>query len=306
MIAPPHWSRDEFEMDRQRSIEIFRQQRVEEPLEEYLEQLDIALGLTEEVLEATVDLAEVQEQALWILTDPERLYTFRYLAGPPISEDDLKTLVDSNSIAPSRLREDPDLVTDVAQLVLDSLDRRRFPWVTEGREPAEAEKHAATLATAALIAMRRVSTKRRMGGKTAQEEQVMQALSAAGLQKVRARTIETLTDAPEPGAFCDESMFGDRKADVVLRLWDTRGMPIECKVSNSALNSIKRLNNDAAVKAVEWIRAFGQRQVVPTAVLSGVYDLSNLVAAQDAGLAIFWAHRLGALLEWVEETRREA
>ena len=27
-------------------------------------------------------------------------------------------------------------------------------------------------------------------------------------------------------------------------------MPIECKVSNSAVNSVKRLNNDAAVKRV--------------------------------------------------------
>ena len=43
-------------------------------------------------------------------------------------------------------------------------------------------------------------------------------------------------------------------------------MPIECKVSNSATNSIKRLNNDAAVKARIWRGEFGERQVVPSAV----------------------------------------
>jgi hypothetical protein len=40
-------------------------------------------------------------------------------------------------------------------------------------------------------------------------------------------------------------------------LWNPRLMPIECKVSNSATNSIKRLNNDAAVKSVQWREALG-------------------------------------------------
>ena len=44
-------------------------------------------------------------------------------------------------------------------------------------------------------------------------------------------------------------MLGTRKADVLVGLHDRRLMPIEAKVSNSFTNSIKRLNNDAAVKA---------------------------------------------------------
>jgi len=78
-------------------------------------------------------------------------------------------------------------------------------------------------------------------------------------------------------------------------------MAIECKVSNSAVNSIKRLNNDAEAKAKSWRHDFGQ-QVVPTAVLSGVYDLINLRHAQDAGLSLFWAHDLAKLIEWISTT----
>jgi hypothetical protein len=81
-------------------------------------------------------------------------------------------------------------------------------------------------------------------------------------------------------------------------------MPIECKVSNSALNSVKRLNNDAAVKAEVWRTDFGRRQVVPTAVLSGVYKLRHLTEAQDRDLTLFWAHDLQRMLEWIEQTRR--
>ncbi len=75
-------------------------------------------------------------------------------------------------------------------------------------------------------------------------------------------------------------------------------------MSNSSTNSVKRLNNDAVVKAVSWRRDFGETQVVPSAVLGGVYKLHNLIDAQSRGLAIFWAHDLANLLRWVEETKR--
>lgn len=86
-------------------------------------------------------------------------------------------------------------------------------------------------------------------------------------------------------------------------MYDGRLMPIECKVSNSSTNSIKRLNNDAAVKAETWIDEFGRLQVTPAAVLSGVYKVRNLEQAQERGLTIFWAHSLDALVEFVLATQ---
>lgn len=80
-------------------------------------------------------------------------------------------------------------------------------------------------------------------------------------------------------------------------------MPLECKVSNSSTYSVKRLNNDAAVKAVTWIQEFGRANVVPAAVLSGVFKVHNLTSAQADGLTLFWAHDLGAMMAFVESTR---
>jgi hypothetical protein len=105
------------------------------------------------------------------------------------------------------------------------------------------------------------------------------------------------------GEFCAESLFGTRKADLIVRMWDGRIMPIECKVSNSSTNSVKRLNNDAAVKAEVWIQDFGRTQVVPVAVLSGVYKARNLQEAQRRGLTLYWAHRISDLTTWIESTR---
>ena len=75
-------------------------------------------------------------------------------------------------------------------------------------------------------------------------------------------------------------------------------------MSNSAVNSIKRLKNDAAAKAEVWTADFGKRHIVPAAVLSGVYDRHILQEAQERGLALFWAHDPDELTSWIASTRR--
>ncbi len=153
------------------------------------------------------------------------------------------------------------------------------------------------------MASSHVSTSRRSEGKNQQELLVEEALLANGLTKVDTREVDTFNKAPNPGQFCRESLLGIRKADFLVGLWDQRVMPIECKVSNSSTNSVKRLNNDAAVKAVEWTKQFGVLNVVPVAVLSSVYKLHNLIDAQQRGLTLFWAHDLDQLMDWIRQAK---
>lgn len=303
MINPPVWSDDELEADRLKAIAAFSKERLEEPLEDYLEAFDEYQGHVEEILEATVDLTDLDETALDVLGDPRLLEAFRYLAGPPISQDDLKVLADARSLTRGTLEKSPALIQRLIGVVRQVLDRRRFAWVVERREPTEAERNAAVLASAALMAASRTQTLRRNIGKDQQEAMVKDALKALGFSEVPTRRIQTISHAPSKGEFCGESVLGNRKGDIIVRLWDDRVMPIECKVSNSSTNSVKRLNNDAAVKAVSWKTDFGLRQVVPSAVLSGVYKLHNLRDAQERGLTLFWAHDLTPLTDWIEQTK---
>lgn len=303
MIARPTYSPEELEKWRLQAIEEFRRVRMEEPLEDYLEAFEKYMGVTEDLLETTVDLTELEGQALHILSDQGLTEAFRYLSGPPISLDDLKTLASAPSLNRKQLEKDSSLVRRIVDTVLIGLDRHRFPWLIEGREPSEAERSAAVLASAALMATQRVGTKRRSASQKEQEARVEAALLGAGMRKVGTRNITNLALAPGMGEFCRESYLGPRKADFVVRLWDQRVMPIECKVSNSATNSVKRLNNDAAVKAEGWRQDFGALQVVPAAVLSGVYKLHNLEGAQARGLTLFWAHDLPVMLQWIAATR---
>lgn len=303
MIAPPRWTEKELDAERAKAREVFRQERMLEPLEQYLERFDQYQGVVEDLLETTIDVSKLDDAALAVLTDAHLLQAFRYLAGPPISEDDLRVLAEA-VLTPSRLRDDKEMVRRIIEVVRSGLDRRRFPWVTEGREPTERERSGAVLASAALIATSRVSTSRRSEGKGRQEILVEEALVAAQMNKVPTRPIQTMNQAPRPGEFCRESQLGSRKADFIIGMYDQRLLALECKVSNSEINSIKRLNNDAAAKAAMWLKEFGSKNVVPSAVLSGVFKSRHLLRAQDEqGCTIFWAHDIGTMIKWIQSTR---
>jgi hypothetical protein len=227
MIESPTWSKDELETERQKAIANFRKVRVEEPLEQYLTAFDKYHGVLEELLESTVDLTDLDSRLADILQNAEQLEAFRYLAGPPISVDDLKIIAEA-VLTSTRLSKDPDMVARVAQVILSGLDRRRFPWVSDAREPTEAERTAAAISSAALLATQKVQTDRRTVGKREQEAMVVGALTGAGYRQADPRVIRVLQDAPAPGHFCGESMLGERKADIIVGTWDRRVMAIEC------------------------------------------------------------------------------
>lgn len=271
---PPRWSDEELDADLNTAASVFRQERLHEPVEQYREAFDDYVTRIRTLLDRTdclsrlasvsqgasdqepspEDLQNMAAAVDELLGEDPGLEALRYLTGPPISADDLKTLAEA-SLAPSRLRDDPEAAARIFGVVLASLDAKRFPWVAEQRRPDRAELRAATLASASLMATQRVQTNRKSLARTAQETHVADYLAGAGFTAVGPREIRTSDDAPGRGPFCRECMFGDRKADLVVRLNDGRIMPIECKVSNSATNSVKRLNNDAAVKADAWIKA---------------------------------------------------
>jgi hypothetical protein len=301
MKSLPVWSSNELNLRREQSIDLFRHERLEEPLESYGNAFDAYRAAIESVIEQTVDLSDLREQASQILVDPTYREVLRYFAGPPISADDLETLA-GGPLTKAAIESDPELAKVVVDIVMNVLDQRRFPWVRDGREPTEAEKLAAVIASSSLLATRKVGTDRRLGGKEAQELAVVAMLKSIRWKQEPRRSIGTIEDAPPLGTFCRESDLRGNKADVVVRLRDRRMLAIECKVSNSGLNSIKRLN-DAKKKAREWLEDFGRTAVIPAVVLGGVFDLKHLEATQERGLGIFWGHDLNPLAKWIKSAK---
>ena len=300
-LKPPTWTREELAEASAKASDAFSESRKTEGLDYYLFAHERAAAAVGALLEETGDLLRLREEAPGLFSQG-RLREVRYLSSPAISEDDLKTLAGVKSVSRSALSGKAE-AEKALDIVLMNLDPFRFPWVYAGRAATSEERAAAVIATASLMASQETQTKRRSLARLNQENAVAACLANIGYREIGRRPVSLAADAPKSGEFCRESMVGGKKADVVIGMADGRFMALECKVSNSEVNSFKRLNHETVEKVLHWRAAFGANGVVGAAVLAGVFKVENLVAAQDEGVSIFWSQDLAALGAFLEEVR---
>ena len=238
-----------------------------------------------------------------LIRDKDLFTALRYLGAPPISEDDLETLIEDR-LAWTVIRGDPKRADRIRDVIARILDPKRFPWVRDGRKPTKQEMRAAILASSVVAAAQRVQTARRSDEKHRLESHVHRLLAEMGLKEIEPKKIASMArDAPAPGEFSRACVVGEDEADIAVGLFDHRLLAIECKASNSEINSRKRINKEIGQDAQNWLRRFGTDQIVPAAAIQGVFKPGYLVAAQDIGVVIFWAHRLDDLRLFVESTK---
>ena len=301
-VQPPRWSAAELAEHAARSAARFREVRLAAG-HEWALQVSEARQRFDRLLAILDAAGTLDVPALQRVSDEGLADVLRYLAGPPVSDDDLRLLAGLQDAGTARGARGEHALVAIRDVLTRLLDPFRFPWIVERRSATDEERRAAALASSILLAAQRLETARRMSGKEAQESSVAAFVEAVGFAPVAATRVRTLLDGPGAGQFCRECLLGDRKADLLVRLGDTRVLAIECKVSNSAINSVKRVNNDAAAKAEHWLREFGRAQIVAAAVLSGVFKVHNLEQAQERGLALFWAHDLESLGRFIASAR---
>lgn len=294
---PPVWDDAALEAHRRQAVADFIDERTNEGSVRYRTVYAANLAVVRELFAATDDLLRFTDGSA-LAANPKLTRTARYLGGPPISADDLDTLA-ATKIA-NRTRMDADLARKAAGVIETALDWERFPWLfeTPRRTPTDAERETAIRWTAGLQTVQEVQTGRRGESAARQEQTVERTLEAVGFAKVGRRPID-ITGGLGRGEFCREALVVGTKCGVPVGLRDGRLLLIECKVSNSQTNSVKRLNRECGGKARTWRQAFGDRAVT-AAVLSGVFKLKNLREAQaNDRVVIFWEHDLSALAAFV-------
>lgn len=290
----PVYTPEELDEQRSEAVRRFIEERLAESGADYRAMYEKILPAVARLFQATDNLTGLNPAVL--AADPKLLDSLRFLAGPPISEDDLNTLA-QRPIA-KRRKLSVELAQAAVQVLSGMIDTIRCPWIAEQRQPGDHEVAAAIRWTAGLMAVERLRTTRRTESAARQQEAVRRLLLDHGWTEVHVREIRALDDLPR-GSFSGEAVLGGNKCDVPIRLKDGRLLAVECKVSNSAINSVKRLIRETAGKAAQWKNDFGN-QVITAAVLSGVFKLANLLDAQKRGVAIFWEHDLARLWDFVE------
>lgn len=272
-------------------------ERMSEGNARYKQAFAANVSSVEALFVATNDLLDFAEGSALAAT-PRLTQTARYLGGPPISADDLDTLAESRIANRSQL--DPDLARKAARTIEVAIDEERFPWLFESprRPPTDHEREMAIKWTAGLRTVQEIQTRRRGESAARQEQAVEQTLLSLGFEQVTRRSID-ITGGLDRGQFCREALVTGTKCDIPIGLRDGRFLFIECKVSNSQTNSVKRLNRECGGKARVWRQSFGDRAVT-AAVLAGVFKLKNLRDAQvNDHVTILWEHRLTDLADFL-------
>lgn len=291
----PPWTKEQLDAFRREATRIFVAQYVATTKDVYATARRSCEDALSELFAETDDLLYLDNAAK--LAKPLAA-ALRYVTAPSISEDTLR-LVGA---------EYGEMVT-----VKTFLDRARFPWVQRGQRPSSAERDLALTRTADIwsdVVFRANNRKDASGG---QEALVKAVLDHAGYTHVeRTRVTGRVRHAGpydakqglepanwRPGLehreYTDEIPLVKNKADVLLRLSDLL-VPIECKVSNTEVNSTKRLKHEALGKHKVWQQEFGARHTAPIAVLGGAFSLTNLVTAQDDGLVLIFDHQVAEVL----------
>jgi hypothetical protein len=297
MNLPNTYTAEELDVQARLALAVFVQKRLKEGTAPYRAAFREAREVVQRMFQATDNLraltVEVVQDSPWLI-EPAR-----YLGGPPLSQDDLDTLT-GGKIA-HRKSVDRETASRAVDALRSFLDPFRCPWLAGSQTPSQLQLDAAIDWTASLWAVERCKTSRRGESSSMQEKAVAAMFHQCGLTEAkRLRRIRSL-DELSRDHFTREVIVGNAKADLAVRLSDGRFLAVECKVSNSALNSVKRLNRETVGKAETWRTLYGQ-QVVTAAVLGGVYKVSNLIDAQKAGVFIFWEHDLDPLEAFVRRT----
>lgn len=291
---PTRWSDDELRKARDLSEARFVLERQGEGPTAFYNAWDVVRPQIERAMASTDNLRSIQAKAL--LEERGLWQTLRYFCAPPVSEEDLWTLVGKKfkNVPASHAEKTAEAFGAV-------LDTRRMPWVDQNRAPTPQEAELAVFSTSLLLAHESFKTGRRGTSSRAQEAEVSEALQAAGVTFDPSRSAIADLDELPRNAFSRERKVAGAKCDLPIRLKDGRLLALECKVSNGPKNSWKRLQREVGGKADTWRREFGSR-VITGALLAGVFDLTCVRRAQEEqGVAIFWQHDLAPLLTFLAD-----
>jgi hypothetical protein len=236
------------------------------------------------------------------LVDPAR-----FMTRPFLSADNLEVLGEDGNLA---------------EVVISFINPIRFPWVATGGTPTQAEIDRAVEATAELMAIQRSSTAARILAAKRQEAAAKTTLTDPSVGLTFVPTIElqkrgkkagfnaaqgieshNLRDLLKPGELTAEFKVAGAKCDLPILLPGGLLITLECKVSGSEVNSIKRLIRETVGKRRAWSEEFG-KGVMTGALIAGNFAMTTLEAAQDADMLLFFEHEIDALAEFVRQGGR--
>lgn len=233
--------------------------------------------------------------------DGRHALVFRQVLAPPVSQDQFKLYCPAYSKS-AEITGRPMLnAAEVAATIWDRLDLGVATWAAGGTTPERHEIETFVRVSSTLIGLQQISTARRSRLAQEQEGAVISALKSDGWTKLPSKLIDTRAAVPTLH-FMHKTRFATattaaQEVDIACGLQNSYVLAMECKVTNDATNSVKRIN-DVLKKATAWKDHWGSF-VMTAALLQGVIAAKDVQRLSDAGVHVFWSHDLAKFKKWL-------
>jgi hypothetical protein len=271
------------------------------------EATDWAKSLSEirlEVVAALVSSHDLRDLRSALEADGSHMRVFRHLLAPPKSQDQFKLLCNewSKGSEKSGRPQKSDAARAVADVLGQWMDRAIAPWLSANRDPTELERELLVERVISFIAPKLTETQKRNRLSAEQESAVVRLLISLGWTQLPSVTIDTRA-AVASKHFMNKTRFATatttaQEVDIACGFAASYVAAMECKVTNDATNSVKRVN-DVLKKAAAWKAHWGSF-VETAALLQGVIKPEDVQRLTDEGVKVFWSHDLDAFSTWVQ------
>jgi hypothetical protein len=254
-------------------------------------------------LRTIIDTNGLRDIQLTLTKSGRHLLVLRHLFAPPISQDQLKLILPSYPKGAEK--NSTKLSKGAAEAFAEAFAARRDPtltaWLDANANPSRRQIKKLLHTLTPMIGSQIFNTVRRNRLSDEQEKAVEVILESKGWTKSPSTSVNKTADLA-PQHFMRKTRCKTRTAtkevDIACGVNASLILAMECKVSNDATNSVKRVN-DVMDKTKAWNDQWGGF-IQTAALLQGVVAYKEVARLLDSDVLVFWSHDLQPLSEWLD------
>ena len=264
----------------------------------------VTRSVRKEILRAMIATNYLRDIYGALTTSGRHVLVLRHIFAPPISQDQLKLIA---PLYPKQSEKKGSKLSKAAaqqfsDAFVDRRDRFLTPWLETNLNPTKQQIKRLIDTVTPMISSQIFNTVRRNRLSDEQECAVESLLSAKGWKKAPAMVVKSPADIA-PLTYmrktkCKSSTTATKEVDIACGITTNLILAMECKVSNDATNSVKRVS-DVIDKVKAWKDNLGNF-IQTAALLQGVISYKDVVRLLDIDVEVFWSHDLQPLADWLD------
>lgn len=285
-----------------KAIQIYIAGMAPEPLASEWRQ--VVRAVRKEILRALIATKGLRDIHGALVQSGRHILVLRHLFAPPISQDQLKLIAPlyPKGAEKTWTKLSPAAAAEFEREFLARRDKNLTAWLATNATPSKRQVKRVIDTVTPMISSQIFNTVRRNRLSDEQEKAVETLLQSKGWTKSPSVTVSSPADlSPEHymrKTRAKASKTATKEVDIACGVSANLILAMECKVSNDATNSVKRVS-DVLDKAKSWQTHWGGF-IQTAALLQGVIAYKEVVRLMNDDVLVFWSHDLEALSDWLD------